>query len=98
MYIIKLKCLYIDDIVNIKIKTNNYGIHINKNKIRSNFWDKYNLILAGEWIHPYHDWLESSILSTEVTFDIIKKDLFFDKLKHNKDNVKSIEDNRIIKL
>ena len=88
----------IDDIIDIKIKINDYAIHINKNKIRSNFWDKYNLILAGEWIHPYHEWLESSILSTELTFDIIRKDLYFDKLKHSKDNVKSIEDNRIIKL
>lgn len=71
-----------------------YGEHYNTKKITTNYWAKYNLILAGEWVHPYHNTLEGSVISANETFNIITKDLFKDKLKHNPDNVNSIESNR----
>lgn len=71
-----------------------YGSHFTTNKIKTNFWAKYNLILAGEWVHPYHNTIEGSIMSAIDTFNIITKDLFKDKLKHQPDNVTSIEVNR----
>lgn len=71
-----------------------YGSHFTTNKIKTNFWAKYNLILAGEWVHPYHNTIEGSIMSAIDTFNIITKDLFKDRLKHQPDNVTSIEVNR----
>lgn len=71
-----------------------YGAHYNTKQIKTNFWNKYNLILAGEWVHPYHNTLEGSIMSAIDTFNIITKDLFKDKLKHDTDGVSSIEANR----
>ena len=70
------------------------GSHYNTKKIKTNFWHKHNLILAGEWVHPYHNTLEGSAMSAIETFKIITQNLFEDKLRHNPDNVKSIEENR----
>jgi protoporphyrinogen oxidase len=72
----------------------NYGSHYSSRQIKTNFWHKHNLILAGEWVHPYHNTLEGSVMSAIETFKIITQNLFEDKLKHKPDNVKSIEDNR----
>jgi hypothetical protein len=71
-----------------------YGYHINKKIIETNFWHKYGLILAGEWVHPYHNTIEGSCLSSIDTFHIITSQLYIDKLRHKPDNVKSIEENR----
>ena len=71
-----------------------YGSHYNTKKIKTNFWHKHNLILAGEWVHPYHNTLEGSVMSAIETFKIITNNLFEDKLKHTPDNIKSIEINR----
>jgi protoporphyrinogen oxidase len=61
------------------------GYHINTKPVQTNFWSDYNLILAGEWIHPYHNTLEGSCISAIETFNIISKPLFVDKLKHKPD-------------
>lgn len=71
-----------------------YSHHINTKKIKTNFWNKYNLILAGEWVHPYHNTIEASCMSAIDTFNIINDTLFIDKLKHKSDNVRSIEEAR----
>jgi hypothetical protein len=71
-----------------------FGSHYNTKQIKTNFWAKYNLILAGEWVHPYHNTLEGSVMSAIDTFNIITKDLFKDRLKHQPDGVTSIEANR----
>lgn len=71
-----------------------HGFHINKKQIKTNFWSQYNLILAGEWVHPYHNTLEGACMSAIKTFDIITSQLFIDKLVHEPDNVTTIEVNR----
>jgi len=71
-----------------------HGYHINKKQIKTNFWHKHNLILAGEWVHSYHNTLEGSCMSAIKTFKIISDPLFVDKLIHQSDNVKNIEGNR----
>jgi hypothetical protein len=72
----------------------NYGSHYSKKQIKTNFWSKYNLLLAGEWVHPYHNTIEGSVISALESFTIITKNLFEDKLKHKPDVIKSIESNR----
>ena len=68
--------------------------HINNKQIKTNFWSQYNLILAGEWVHPYHNTLEGACMSAIKTFKIITSQLFIDKLVHKTDNVTTIEVNR----
>lgn len=70
------------------------GFHINTKPIKTNFWSDYNLILAGEWVHPYHNTLEGACISSKETFNIISKPLFVDKLRHSPDKIKSIDENR----
>jgi hypothetical protein len=48
--------------------------HTNIKPIKTNFWSDYNIILAGEWIHPYHNTLEGSCISAKETFKIIASD------------------------
>jgi hypothetical protein len=72
----------------------NNGFHINTVPIQTDFFDEYNLILAGEWVHPLHNTLEGSCMSAIKTFKIIKSKLFVDKLIHKPDGVISIESNR----
>lgn len=71
-----------------------HGYHINKKQIRTNFWHNYNMILAGEWVHPYHNTIEGACLSAKKAFKIMTSQMFVDKLIHKPDNVKSIEENR----
>jgi protoporphyrinogen oxidase len=55
------------------------GYHTNIKPLKTNFWNDYNLILAGEWIHPYHNTLEGSCLSAIETFNLISQELYVDK-------------------
>lgn len=71
-----------------------HGFHINKKQIKTNFWYQYNIILAGEWVHPYHNTLEGPCMSAIKTFNIITSQLFIDRLAHEPDNVTTIEVNR----
>lgn len=47
--------------------------HINKYTIETNFYNKYNMILA---IHPYSNSLEGSCVCAKDTFDIIQNEIY----------------------
>jgi hypothetical protein len=69
-------------IIDYKLCSFNYGAHYNTKIIKTNFWNSHNLIFAGEFVHPYHGWMEGSVMSALDTYKIITKDLFIDRLKH----------------
>lgn len=60
------------------------GYHVNIRQIKTDFYRSHGLILAGEWVHPYHNTLEGSCMSAIETVKIINKYLFMDKLSRNK--------------
>lgn len=69
------------------------GYHINLNIIQTNFWNHHNLILTGEWVNSWTNTLEGACVSAIDTYHLIKNPLYFDKLRHVPDNVKSINQN-----
>ena len=71
----------IPKIIDYKFHKSNYGAHYNTKIIKTNFWNSYNLVFAGEFVHPYHGWMEGSVMSALDTYKIVTKDLFLDKLK-----------------
>jgi hypothetical protein len=68
-------------ITDYKFCGSNNGAHYNTKIIKTNFWNSHNLVLAGEFVHPYHGWMEGSVMSALDTYKIVTKDLFIDKLK-----------------
>ena len=60
------------------------GYHVNIRQIKTDFYRSHGLILAGEWVHPYHNTLEGSCMSAIETVKIINKYLFMDKLSRKK--------------
>lgn len=68
-------------IIDYKFCKYNYGAHYNTKIIKTNFWNSHNLVFAGEFVHPYHGWMEGSVMSALDTYKIVTKDLFIDKLK-----------------
>ena len=68
-------------IVDYQFSSYKYGTHYNTKIIKTNFWNSHNLIFAGEFVHPYHGWMEGSVMSAIDTYKIVTKDLFVDKLK-----------------
>jgi hypothetical protein len=70
------------------------GFHIKYSPIQTNFWNKHNIILAGEWVSPITNSFEGSCISAIKTFKIISDPLYFDKLTHKPDNVNNIEGNK----
>jgi hypothetical protein len=85
---------YIPSIVSYAYCEWSNGFHIKQNPIQTNFWHKYNMILAGEWVNSTTNSLEDACIGTIDTFKIISNPLYFDKLTHKPDNVDNIEGNK----
>jgi hypothetical protein len=78
-----IKFLPIDDYIFCYWKNSS---HSNTQRLKTNYWSEYNLILAGEWTSSWQNTLEGSCLSAIDTFEYIKNNMFVDKLKHKPDN------------
>lgn len=67
--------------------------HIAKSYYEINYWNKYGLMLCGDFSTPLN--IEDKCKNAKKTFLSINETFFIDKLKHEPDNVTSIEVNRL---